>query len=136
MVAAEVEFARDPDTQAVTQLTQYQNGQTRVAKKISSEPPKDNVAAKSPQQAIAMAIIGGEQKYTSISYSVLAIYAVPHDTGPATGNPEVRAAQEAQDLAETGGRADAFEKVCRRPRWFALPMQIMRYSRQPSGRAA
>ncbi len=110
VVAAEVEFARDPDTHAVTQLTQYQNGQTRVATKISSEPPKDNGAAKSPQQAIAMAIIGGEQKYTLINCPVLAIYAVPHDMGPATGNPDVRAAQEAQDLAETGAQADAFEK--------------------------
>jgi len=109
VVDAEVEFARDPNTHAVTQLTQYQNGRAQVAKKTSNEPPKASDVRVPPQQAIAMAIIGGEQKYTSIACPVLAIYAVPHDTGSA-GDPAARAAQEAQDLAQTGAQADAFEK--------------------------
>ena len=109
VVDAEVEFARDPNTHAVTQLTLYQNGRALVAKKTSNEPPKAGDLGLSPQQAIQMAILAGQQKYTSIPCPVLAIYAVPHDTGSA-GDPAAHAAQDAQDLAETGAQADAFEK--------------------------
>jgi pimeloyl-ACP methyl ester carboxylesterase len=109
VVDAEVEFARDSDTHAVTQMTLYQNGRALAARKTSNEPPKAGDLGLSPQQTIQMAILAGEQKYTSIPCPVLAIYAVPHDTGSA-GDPAARAAQDAQDLAETGAQADAFEK--------------------------
>ena len=57
----------------------------------------------------AGAIFAGQQKYTSIRVPVLAIYAVPHDLGPAIRDPAARATAEARDLATTGAQATAFE---------------------------
>ena len=43
-----------------------------------------------------MAIIAGEQKYTNIPVSILAIYAIPHDRGPTVNkDTAARAALEA-----------------------------------------
>ena len=51
------------------------------------------------------------QKYTDIPVPILAIYAVPHDPGPAAGtDAAARAAQEARDEETTGAQAKAFEK--------------------------
>lgn len=59
---------------------------------------------------ILQAVMGGEQKYTDFRVPVLAIFAVPHDLGPAfQGDPAARASAEASDLARTGAQADAFE---------------------------
>lgn len=69
-----------------------------------------SLQASAPLPAAATAIIEGEQKYTDIHVPILAIYAVPHDFGPAMGSdPAVRAAFEAHDEATTGAQAKAFE---------------------------
>jgi non-heme chloroperoxidase len=58
----------------------------------------------------SQAILAGEQKYTDIRVPVLAIYAVPHDLGPAFRNdPAVREAAAARDLVRTEAQAKAFE---------------------------
>jgi pimeloyl-ACP methyl ester carboxylesterase len=68
------------------------------------------------------AIMAGAQKYTNIPVPVLAIYALPHDLGPAFANdPAVRAKMEARDEAATGAQAKAFENGVRSARVVRLP---------------
>jgi pimeloyl-ACP methyl ester carboxylesterase len=50
-----------------------------------------------PLPAITGAIMTGTQKYTRIPVPILAIYALPHDLGPAAANAAARAAMEAGD---------------------------------------
>jgi pimeloyl-ACP methyl ester carboxylesterase len=65
--------------------------------------------AKLPGFAAARAIMAGQQKYTEIHVPILAIYALPHDSGQALKDPAARAAAEARDLESTGAQAKAFE---------------------------
>lgn len=68
------------------------------------------------------AVMGGEQKYTEVHVPVLAIFAVPHDLGPAfQGDPAAHTAAEASDLARSGAQADAFEKGIPSARVVRLP---------------
>jgi pimeloyl-ACP methyl ester carboxylesterase len=70
----------------------------------------------------ALAVLAGEQKYTSIPVPVLAIFAVPHDLGPMPGiDPAARAAFEAHDEATTGAQAKAFEDGVPTARVVRLP---------------
>ena len=63
-----------------------------------------------PQGPVAQAILAGGQKYTRIPVPILAIYAVPHEFGPAIErDAAARAAFEAQDEKTTGVQAKAFE---------------------------
>jgi pimeloyl-ACP methyl ester carboxylesterase len=68
-----------------------------------------------------MAILEGEQKYTSVRVPVLAIYALPHSGGPGIKDPALRAASEARDLANTGQQAKAFETGVPSARVVRLP---------------
>jgi len=77
--------------------------------------------ASSPLSDAARAIQTGEQKYTNIPVPVLAIYAVPHDLGPAGGDAAARAAFEANDEATTGAQAKAFESGVPSARIVRLP---------------
>jgi non-heme chloroperoxidase len=69
------------------------------------------------------AIIAGEQEYTQIKCPVLAIFAVPHNLGPAVfkNDPKVRAALEADDLARMTAIANGFEKGVPSARVVRLP---------------
>ena len=109
-VDAELEFARDPATNAVTQFTLHQGGQTMVGKRDPDEQVNPDAAegAQSPQAQISYAIMSGEEKYTEIKCPVLAIFAVPHDRGPGAGDAAASAVADAADLAQTGAQADAF----------------------------
>jgi non-heme chloroperoxidase len=69
----------------------------------------------------AQAILAGQQKYTDIRVQALAIYAIPHDFGPAFRNPVKRAAAEARDLASFGAQAKAFERGMANARVVRLP---------------
>jgi pimeloyl-ACP methyl ester carboxylesterase len=56
------------------------------------------------------AIVAGEQKYTDIRCPILAIFAVPHNLGPAfQDDPVARAAANATDRAWTSAQARAFK---------------------------
>ena len=81
--------------------------------------PADQPAGQLP--APAMAILEGEQKYTSVLVPVLAIYALPHSGGPGIKDPALRAASEARDLANTGQQAKAFETGVPSARVVRLP---------------
>ncbi|HKX00113.1 MAG TPA: alpha/beta hydrolase [Bryobacteraceae bacterium] len=75
----------------------------------------------SPLSEVARAIRTGEQKYINIPVPILAIYAVPHDLGPAGGDGAARAAFEANDEATTGAQAKAFERGVPSARIVRLP---------------
>jgi non-heme chloroperoxidase len=64
-----------------------------------------------PVTGAAEQINAGLQNYTKIPVPILAIFAVPHDPGPAAGgDPAVRAKLEASDEAFSGAWVRAFEK--------------------------
>jgi hypothetical protein len=70
----------------------------------------------------AQAIFAGQQKYTDIRDPILAIFAVPHDLGPAfKDDPAARAAAEANDTARAGAQAKAFESGLPSARVVRLP---------------
>ena len=70
----------------------------------------------------AQAIFAGQQKYTDIRDPILAIFAVPHDLGPAfKDDPTGRAAAEAIDAARAGAQAKAFESGLPLARVVRLP---------------
>src|SRR6266403_1610520 len=92
-------FEKDlQDQQQALQLTPNQSPGTIV-------PPK-------PTRVLdpGDAIIAGELEYTEIKCPVLAIFAVPHDLGATfKDNPTVRAALQADDLAQTTAQSKSFE---------------------------
>jgi pimeloyl-ACP methyl ester carboxylesterase len=89
-------------------------------KDLESMPASQFTGPQPPAPAISMAIIAGEQKYTSIPVPILAIYAVPHDRG-ASGDAAAKAAQDARDEATTGAQAKAFEAGIPTARVVRLP---------------
>jgi len=71
--------------------------------------PASMIPARMP--TVDSAVMAGEQEYTDVRSTILAIFSVPHDLGPAFQNDSTaRAAAEAGDLDRTGAQADAFEK--------------------------
>ena len=72
--------------------------------------------------AVSQAIIAGAQKYSSIPVPILAIFAIPHDMGPAINNDKaLRAKFDEQDGAWAGTQAAAFEKGVPTARVVRLP---------------
>lgn len=63
----------------------------------------------------------GGQKYTDIRGPVLAIYALPHDTGRPFKDDSERAAAEAGEEATVGAQVKAFEKGVPSARVVRLP---------------
>lgn len=62
-----------------------------------------------PLPPISQAIMTGFQRYTKIPVPILAIFALPHDRGPAIGDAAARAAAEAKEEAAAEAQAKAFE---------------------------
>jgi pimeloyl-ACP methyl ester carboxylesterase len=60
---------------------------------------------------VGVAIMTGQQRFTSISAPALVIFAAPHDLGNAMkDNPRARAAMEANDRRNVENQATAFER--------------------------
>lgn len=78
---------------------------------IESEPPQPagQTPLPPPIPEPALAIIGGQQKYSTIHVPILAIYAVPHNRPGLSDDPVVRAKAEARDAEMTDIQAKAFE---------------------------
>lgn len=94
-----------------TTLPQYEKDLQAQLKMLQVMPAPPTAAQMAQMPPASLAVMAEEQKYTDIHVPVLALFAVPHDLGPAfQGNPTARAAAEASDLARTGAQADAFEK--------------------------
>jgi hypothetical protein len=72
--------------------------------------------------APSQAILAGERKYSRIPVPILAIFAVPHDMGPAiNGDKVLRAKFDEQDRTWVGAQASAFEKGVPTARVVRLP---------------
>jgi pimeloyl-ACP methyl ester carboxylesterase len=85
-------------------------------------PPAGPAPAQPTAPTAGSAIIAGQQKYTDIKTFVLAVFAVPHDPGPAISkDPAALAAFEARDEASTGAQAKAFESGLPSARVVRLP---------------
>jgi pimeloyl-ACP methyl ester carboxylesterase len=85
-----------------------------LAMQASAPPP--------PAPAPVLAVLAGEQKYTSIPVQVLAMFAVPHDLGPVPGaDPAARQALQARDEATARAQAAAFERGVPTARVVRLP---------------
>jgi pimeloyl-ACP methyl ester carboxylesterase len=85
--------------------------------------PKALLAAQAsvPVPAAVQAIQAGGQKYTNIPVPILAIFARPHDLGPALDSGPAARAAEARDEVKLGEQANAFEKGIPSARVVRLP---------------
>src|SRR5262249_5035677 len=92
-----------------TTLPQFEKDLREMQKDIQANPA---LAAGVPSVSPVMAaIMAGTQKYTEIKAPALAIYASPHDLGPAAGtDAAARAAAEANDATRTEAQAQAFQR--------------------------
>jgi non-heme chloroperoxidase len=100
-------------------FTAFRSWQSRVQgvtmpeaelRQVFESTPEGHVGKQHPSPVVPQAIWAGEQKYTDIGVPALALFALPHDLGPAANlDPVAHAAAEAMDIANTGAQARAFE---------------------------
>jgi non-heme chloroperoxidase len=111
------------DEMLKTTLPQFEKDLQERQKELAEGPAPQAPPASQPKGPTpSQAIMAGQQKYTDIRSPVLAIYALPHATGPGVKNdPESRATAEAKDLATTGAQAKAFETGVPSARVVRLP---------------
>jgi len=103
-----------------TSLPQFEKDLQAHQKELQTMPAQPPRPGEVP--ITAQAIFAGQQKYTDIRDPVLAIFAVPHDLGPAfKDDPGARAAAEVNDLARAGAQAKAFESGLPSARVVRLP---------------
>jgi pimeloyl-ACP methyl ester carboxylesterase len=108
------EFGRVPLKQLAPQLldtlSRFERSVQRQLKAIQTMPVENSTSQTLPVVPSAEdAIMAGQQKFTSIPVPVLAIYALPHNFGPAIeNNPALRTAYEALDAIQEA-QAKAFE---------------------------
>lgn len=85
-------------------------------------PPSMREGSSASMPAVSQAILAGTRKYTRIPVPTLAIFAVPHDMGPAIDNDAtVRAKFDVQDKAWMDSLISAFEKGVPQARVVRLP---------------
>jgi pimeloyl-ACP methyl ester carboxylesterase len=79
---------------------------------MPSQPAQPRIAQPPAEALVSSRLISsGEQKYTAIPVPVLAIFAIPHDFGPANkGAPAIEALIEAHDLEHGEQQIEAFER--------------------------
>lgn len=95
-----------------TDLPRFERDLQGVLKDAEATPAAMRAMQGDPQQPIAKAIAAGEQKHSKLTVPILAIFAIPHDTGPLLArDPEGHAAFEARDVEKYGAQAAAFERA-------------------------
>jgi pimeloyl-ACP methyl ester carboxylesterase len=103
-------------------LPQFEKDLHDLQKQFQAIPDTTPALPDTPDNRIALAIQSSVQKYTSIKCPVLAIFAVPHDLGPATGgDAAAHTAMVAADLDRTSAQAKAFESGIPSARVVRLP---------------
>jgi len=93
-------------------LPQFEKDLRNLQKQLAASPA---AAAPAPpvtaDALVAVAVMRGAQKYAGVKCPVLAIYAVPHNFGPAPKeHAEAFEAMKAADVERTSAQADAFAK--------------------------
>jgi pimeloyl-ACP methyl ester carboxylesterase len=98
-------------------LSELQLSLTRVERWVSEQEgdfkviPQPPSGARPDPPAILVAVMDGQQKFTTLSVPALVIFALPHDRGQRfKDNPAARAAAEAIDRRNTERQATAFER--------------------------
>jgi non-heme chloroperoxidase len=105
-----------------TDLPAFERDLKEMQKGLADIPSDRPTPPPAPRQPITEAIMAGMQRYTDIRVPILAIYAVPHAMPPLPGqDAAARAAMEAQDEANTGAQAKAFETGLPSARVVRLP---------------
>jgi len=93
-------------------LPQFEKDLRSLQKQLAASPAAAPAPAPPPPTAealVAVAVMRGAQKYAGVKCPVLAIYAVPHNFGPAPKeHPEAFEAMKAADVERTSAQADAF----------------------------
>ena len=103
-----------------TSLPQFEKDLQEHQKYLQAVPAQPQRTSEIPDAA--QAILAGQQKYMDIRDPILAIFAVPHDLGPAfKDDPAARAAAEANDTARAEAQAMAFENGLPSARVVRLP---------------
>jgi len=94
-----------------TSLPAFEKALRDQQKVILSFPPAMRSAqTQASPPAAWTAVLAGVRKFTDIRVPILAVFAVPHDIGPAFGNDRAgRAAFDALDEVNTGAQAKAVE---------------------------
>jgi pimeloyl-ACP methyl ester carboxylesterase len=94
------------DLSAKLQRVSAEVAETRSDAEKMPSPPQ---GGKMPP--IGAAILGGQQRFTTVSAPALAIYALPHNLGPLLkDNPQARAAFQSINDRNTTRQATAFER--------------------------
>jgi non-heme chloroperoxidase len=104
-------------------LPRFEKDLQEMQKDLEARPAPPPGANTGDIPSAAAAIQAGLQKFTDIRAPALAIYAVPHDLGPAAfrGNEAAKAAFEARDATGTEAQAKAFESGVPSARVVRLP---------------
>jgi len=91
-------------------IPRVQRDLQKVDQQLQDVPDDKPMPPMPPFVQYAVAIQRSVQSYTGVKCPTLAIFALPHKI-PAEGmTPEAHAARVAEDLAQTGAQADAFQK--------------------------
>jgi non-heme chloroperoxidase len=104
-------------------LPRFEKDLQEMQKDLEARPAPPPGANTGDIPSAAAAIQAGLQKFTDIRAPALAIYAVPHDLGPAAfrGNEPAKAAFEARDATGTEAQAKVFESGVPSARVVRLP---------------
>ncbi len=91
-------------------IPRFERDLQNIQKQLATVPDTTPGPAITPAMKIGVAIRRGVQKFEGVKCPVLAIYADPHDFGPAASKDPARLAQMvAQDKVLTSAQADAFQ---------------------------
>jgi non-heme chloroperoxidase len=90
-------------------LPQFEKDLRSLLKQIAASPAAAPAPPLTPDMLAPMAVMRGAQRYAGVKCPVLAIYAVPHNLGPAPkDHAEAYEAMKAADIERTSAQADAF----------------------------
>ena len=105
-----------------TSLPQMERDLRGKSKQLAALPNQDVTPPAQRPNAIIRALLGGEEKYTSVRAPVLAIFAAPHEASPAVAKDSaVRAKADAAELAWVMPQIAAFRRGAPTARVVVLP---------------
>ncbi len=90
-------------------LPQFEKDLQGLQKQLAASPDNMPTPPVTPEALVAIAVQRGARRYAGVKCPVLAIYALPHNFGPAPKeHPEAFEAMKAADVERTSAQADAF----------------------------
>jgi pimeloyl-ACP methyl ester carboxylesterase len=105
-----------------TSLPQMERDLRGKSKQLAALPNQDVTPPAQHPNPIIRALLGGEEKYTSVHAPVLAIFAAPHEASPAVAkDPAARAKADSAELAWVLPQIAAFRRGVPNARVVVLP---------------